>query len=92
MAIDVRRIVIDYLVENNYDGLYYPNECACLLGDLVPCESDFSECKPGYKTKCDCPEGCDFHISKSRPTPAAPDLGDAGANSNPLPDTPKQVS
>lgn len=44
----VIEIVKNYLEENGYDGLCN-QECGCLTGDLVPCDSDFSFCVPGYK-------------------------------------------
>jgi hypothetical protein len=38
------------LEEAGYDGLYNCDlGCACINDDLRPCDSDFSECKPGYK-------------------------------------------
>ena len=58
-----------FLDTNGYDGLYHPNECACLRDDLFPCESYFGDCEAGYKTECDCHEGCDFHISQNRMKP-----------------------
>lgn len=48
----VRDIVIDYLKENGYDGLYNPDvECGCFINDLVPCCERFDECMPGMKQK-----------------------------------------
>jgi hypothetical protein len=53
-----------YLKDNGYDGLYNSElECACLSGDLIPCNSDPGGCKPGYRTDCDCSNGCSFHVS-----------------------------
>ena len=91
---DVIAIVKDYLEENGFDGLVLPDEeCGCVIDDLAPCLNDISQCRAGYKVPCDCGDNeCVFHISVSRPTPATPDLRDTGANSNPSPDTPKQVS
>lgn len=38
------------LEEAGYDGLYNENgECACVKDDLRPCDSDFSQCRPGYR-------------------------------------------
>lgn len=59
-------MVIEYLERHGYDGLYDPGECSCLLGELVPCGSDFSDCEPGYKCPCECGEGCDFHIGPAK--------------------------
>jgi len=43
-------IVKEYLEANNYVGLCNPaDECGCVLSDLVPCRSDFSECILGKK-------------------------------------------
>lgn len=56
-------IIIKYLRENNYDGLWSDwQECGCEISDLVPCESDFSDCLPGVKHPCkgdDCEWGCE---------------------------------
>ena len=66
------------LRENGFDGLVQEdNECACKIGELVPCESDFSKCRAGYLVPCSCGEGCDFHITAIRPTPLAPDAGES---------------
>ena len=48
-----------WLKESGFDGLYYPGECACLVGDLAPCglsEEDTCDCLPGYKHKDPRPE------------------------------------
>ena len=43
-------IIKQYLIDNDFDGLCNePIGCGCELTDLKPCDSDFSECKPGYK-------------------------------------------
>jgi len=50
------------LKEKGYDGLYYPGECACKIGDLRPCGQTISEtldCKPGYLREGD---ECSFSI------------------------------
>ena len=63
----VTEIIKEYLVKNNYDGLYAEN-CGCLLDDLIPCLDWFSEdCKAGHKVEykedeCPCGEGCPWHI------------------------------
>ena len=63
----VKEIIKEYLIKNNYDGLYYPGECACKLSDLFPCclPESILDCKPGYKMSC--PDDCDkhdFHIGE----------------------------
>lgn len=72
----VLEIVESHLKTNGYDGLYFPGECACLIGDLEPCGQINSECVPGYverypDNKCDgdCAAGggCDFHVVGGRP-------------------------
>jgi hypothetical protein len=37
-----------YLQHTGFDGLYYPGECACKLGDLCPCGESPEDCLPGY--------------------------------------------
>ena len=55
-----------YLTESGFDGLYCSGECACDLSDLYPCDNGpYFECRPGYKTPCDCGEH-DWHISGER--------------------------
>lgn len=47
---DVKEVVIDYLKEKKYDGLFNSDgDCACEISDLRPCDCDFSECFPGFK-------------------------------------------
>lgn len=47
------------LEEAGYDGLYNGYlKCACINDDLRPCDSDFSECKPGYRH--DTPDHLDY--------------------------------
>uniref|UniRef100_A0A6H2A609 Uncharacterized protein n=1 Tax=viral metagenome TaxID=1070528 RepID=A0A6H2A609_9ZZZZ len=70
---EVQEIVEAYLKENGFGGLIGGDECGCEIGDLVPCDSNFALCEPGYRTDCDCGQGCLFHISTSRPTPAPVD-------------------
>jgi len=59
-------IVGEYLEQHRFDGLYGAGECGCLLSDFMPCEEDFSKCKPGYRI--DAPPGCesDYYICASR--------------------------
>jgi hypothetical protein len=43
-------IVINWLKENQYDGLVNIDlECGCGIDDLMPCCDCFSECEPAYK-------------------------------------------
>jgi hypothetical protein len=55
-------IIIKYLIDNKYDGLYIPGGCGCKLDDLMPCCENFADCKPGYITYCkDCNnDNCDM--------------------------------
>lgn len=45
---NTREIIEDWLKENCYDGLCYPDECGCQIGDLMPCDSYCGHCRPGY--------------------------------------------
>jgi len=48
----VIEIVSEWLKENGYDGLC-GDECGCILGDLMCCDSDMSlNCQPAYSRKC----------------------------------------
>ena len=44
----VRTIISVWLKNYGFDGLY-TDECGCLLSDLIPCDRDCGDCKPGYK-------------------------------------------
>jgi hypothetical protein len=45
----VRELVADWLKTHGYDGLWdEANECACLLDDLMPCDS-VGACQAGYR-------------------------------------------
>jgi len=47
---NVHQIVAKYLTDNGYDGLCNPREeCGCHISDLFPCDSDPSQCQPGYE-------------------------------------------
>ena len=50
---NVKQITEQYLIANGYDGLGEVNgECACEVGDLMPCQSeDVMRCRAGYKRK-----------------------------------------
>ena len=64
----VIEIVKKYLEENGYEGLVHADgECGCELDDLAPCDEWFCQgCEPGYKVKCECGEGCNFHIATQK--------------------------
>ena len=52
---NILEIVKEYLIQNEYDGLYNTTgECMCLIEDLMPCIEFCSDCKPGYKGPCLC--------------------------------------
>lgn len=51
----IKQIVIEYLKDQYYEGLYHPGGyCACALDSLMPCELDSGHtgCKPAIK----CPQ------------------------------------
>lgn len=50
------QLVRKRLEDGGYTGLYYPGECACVLGDLAPCGSEepddwgwINGCTPGHR-------------------------------------------
>ena len=63
----VRTIIEDWLQTHGYDGLYAPGECACKIGDLVPCSEPFESCRAGHVGPCDC-GGHDLHIGRRETT------------------------
>lgn len=62
----VKEIVIKYLKEKGFDGLY-TEDCGCSIDDLMPCDGFgcIGECEAGVKKDCvkcggkECTEGCD---------------------------------
>ena len=54
----VSEIVKQYLIDNNYDGLYDEGTCSCLIDDLMPCGIPGADCEPGYRHDC-VPEDCE---------------------------------
>lgn len=64
---DVLGIVVTYLKENNFDGLFngYAH-CGCLIEDVAPCGHLGESCVPGYKVKCRCGDGCDFDVADTK--------------------------
>lgn len=61
----VKEIITNYLIKNGYGGLCH-FDCGCNLDDLIPCDSDFSHCEPGYKVPCKCNDNCGFHIDNKQ--------------------------
>ena len=51
---NAKGIVKDYLVRNEFDGLYNGhNDCGCEVSDLSPCMDGMGDrCQPGYKALC----------------------------------------
>ncbi len=47
-------ILIEWLKEHGYDGLYDDDDCGCTLDNLMPCESCPDMCLPGHLTHRDC--------------------------------------
>jgi len=48
----VKEIIVKYLKNNVYDGLYnLEDECVCGIDDLAPCGNQgyWGECQPGYR-------------------------------------------
>jgi len=68
---DLMAIMVEWLQEHGFDGLYSSGFCACRIGDIMPCGEPRPDCAPGYLAPCpdDCENGgeCDFHISARRP-------------------------
>ena len=66
------KLVVAWLKENGYDGLYSPDlSCGCDIDDLMPCGEPSSNCGPGYRVPCneatcEVGGGCDFHIAPTR--------------------------
>lgn len=64
----VKEIIIEWLKNNGYDGLYDPGECGCLIGDLFPCGGDCFDCLPGYKNTPNPNSGYDFTVGPNKPS------------------------
>lgn len=45
---NVKEIVLQYLKDNGFDGLYYDDSCGCKIEWLMPCSCDKDECRPGH--------------------------------------------
>lgn len=58
-SITVKKIVVDWLKANGYDGLY--NEegpCGCILDDLICCaDSGIEQCEAGHRIDGDNEDG-----------------------------------
>jgi hypothetical protein len=49
----VKEIVFEYIKNNGYDGLCYPDmRCGCTVEDDIPCGENFQDCIPGHKVHC----------------------------------------
>lgn len=65
--ITLKEIICAYLKANRFDGLFNDDgDCACELRDLMICDEPGTNCRPGFKTVCDCPDGHLFHIVENR--------------------------
>jgi len=60
----VKEILIKYLIEHEYDGLFSDGDCSCRNDDLIPCGGDCEDCKPGYLHLGD--DDYDFYIKSER--------------------------
>jgi len=76
---NVQEIIIDWLTSHGYDGLYNADgQCACKLGDLMPCGEPGIDCAPGYLAPCPgtasetCDGDCAFHIVAEKPAETNP--------------------
>ena len=56
----VKEIIIKYLEDNGYDGLYDEMGCGCLINDFALCDSISAECMAGYKLPGN--EECDYLV------------------------------
>ncbi len=55
----VKEILIEWLTEHGYSGLWNEDECGCGIDDFIPCNGEGSDgCQPGYRVKTD-PETSD---------------------------------
>ena len=65
---NLKDIVLEYLVAHGYDGLCNEH-CGCRLSGLMPCEGvDIDACEPGYRAPNPYPiEGPDWIIQSTKP-------------------------
>ena len=60
-GMNAREIVMAYLIEHGFDGLYLPgtteeDACGCFLDDFMPCDGihstcPFGDCKPAHRSR-----------------------------------------
>jgi hypothetical protein len=63
----IKEIVEKYLKENGYDGLCHVYaDCACRIGDLMPCDEPGVHCEAGYEGPGDEDEELEFTIIPGR--------------------------
>ena len=49
----VKEILIEWLTEHGYSGLWNEEECACPIDELILCNGEsIEDCRPGYKVRC----------------------------------------
>jgi hypothetical protein len=64
---NVREILVGWLKEHGYDGIFSPDGgCSCSVDDMPLCDLAMDGCRPGYKVKCRCGVGCDFDIAAEK--------------------------
>lgn len=52
VAATVRDIVLEYLEDSDFDGLFNDYGCGCQIDDLIPCGSTCEGCEPAYRFDC----------------------------------------
>ncbi len=80
---NVLEMVGGWLREYGYDGLFNAGECACLLGDLAPCDQILNDCEAGYRVEgctgnCASPGDCDWHVQREAPASTPSSVGGGG--------------
>lgn len=65
---NVKEIVRKYLEDNGFSGLYNSDDfdCCCGIDDLMDCDEPRPDCHPGYRQKCDCGGGHEYHIGPDK--------------------------
>lgn len=65
--VSVSEILVDWLVDNGYDGLFnHDGDCGCSVRDIVPCGNLGVNCEAGHEVPCVCGNGCDFDIAPGK--------------------------
>ncbi len=65
---NVRKIVVDFLTKNGYDGLCDSEiECGCLTSDLCPCGGSMNDCQPAYRVPGVGSTDFDFQMTTKKP-------------------------